>query len=400
MGAYVPPFVGPAGLTIPGTPSITNYLVAQYQARYGATVYLGNDSSDFQWISVVALMISDTMAAIQLAYNNVSPATAIGVGLSNLVSINGLTRKSASNSTCQVVLTGTAGAIITNGVVGDVNGNLWNLPTSATIGAGGTVQVTATAQQTGPINALANQIDIIQTPTAGWMSVSNGANVASLGQAAETDSQLRARQAISTALPSITELAATIAAIAAVPGVTRYNVAENFTGTTDANGNPPHSITAVVEGGISINIATAIFNNRGIGALTNAGTGPNAVTVDVTDPNSGVVTAIGFQQPPSYVPIYVIITAHLLPGGTAAAQTAMQTAVVNYLNSLQIGELVSFGALVASAMSVNSNLSAPIISLHSLVFGTVNPPTTTTDVTIAFNQVSQGVLTNVTVNPV
>jgi hypothetical protein len=401
MGAYVPPFVGPAGLTIPGFNSILQQINSAYLGIYGSTVYLGNDSSDLQWNSVVASMIADTMKAIQLAYNNVSPATAIGAGLSNVVAVNGLTRLGASFSNCLVTLSGNSGTVVNNGVVADVNGNLWNLPTSVTIGAGGTVTVSAAAQQPGPINALENQITtIFSGTTAGWISVTNGSNVATLGRAAETDSQLRARQAISTELPSETLLTGTIAAIAATAGVTRYNVLENNTSVTDAFGNPPHSISAVVEGGTQLAVATAIYNNRGIGVFTNPGTGSNAVTVDITDPNSGVVTQIGFQQPPLYVPIYVIVNAHLLNGGTPATLAAIQAALVTYLNSLQIGELVSRAALIAVAMSVNPNLSIPIVTMPTFFLGIAPNPTSIADIPMQFNQVSSGAVANIKVNQV
>jgi hypothetical protein len=150
----------------------------------------------------------------------------------------------------------------------------------------------------------------------------------------------------------------------------------------------------VVEGGASVAVATAIYNNRGIGVLTNG-----TVTVDVTDPNSGVVTAISFNLP-AYVPVYVIVNAHLLNGGTASTIAAIQTALVAYLNSLQIGELVSYGALIAVAMGVNANLSNPVVSVHSLFFGTAPAPAATTDIPIFFNQVSQGLVANVAVNSV
>jgi polysaccharide pyruvyl transferase WcaK-like protein len=90
----------------------------------------------------------------------------------------------------------------------------------------------------------------------------------------------------------------------------------------------------------------------------------------------------------------------LLVGGTSATIAAIQTALVNYLNSLNIGEIVSYGALVAVAMSVNPNLMIPIVSVHSLFFSTTATPTTITDIPITFSQVSKGVTANVTVNSI
>lgn len=393
MGAYAPPFIGVAGLTIPSYNAILAYYIGQFQSIYGTTVYLGNDSADFQLMSIIALAASDAMQALQLEYNNRGPNFAVGAALDSLIKLNGLVRKAASFSTCPVTVSGTPGATITDGVVSDVNGILWDLPPSVVIGGGGSSTILATCEIPGTIDAQIGQITGISTPAAGWSSVTNP-SAANVGQPVETDSQLRARQSISTELPSITMLAGTVAAIAAVPGVTRSTVEENPTGGTDANGCPPHSITAVVEGGTDLAVATAIFENRGIGCFTNGST-----SVIVTDPVDGLSMPIGFDRP-TYVPIFVTVNAHLLPGGTSGTLAAMKDSIVAYLNSLQIGELVSYGALVAVAMSVNASLSAPIVSVHSLFFGLSAAPATITDITVAFNAVAQGIAANILVNSV
>jgi len=387
--SYSAPQVTAAGLSIPSYNDILNYLLDNFRQIYGQTVYLQPDSPDYQFISVMALALSDAEQAAQLSYNNRSPNFAIGAALDSLVKLNGISRKLATQSTCQVTLTGTPGAIILNGICVDVNGNKWDLPASVTIGGGGTVTITATCEISGAVNALIGQINGIFTPQAGWTSVNNS-TAAVLGQPIETDAQLRGRQALSVELPSQTLLAGTVAAIAATPGVTRYNVLENATGGVDAFGNPPHSVTAVVENGADLDVATAIYNNRGIGPLTNASStgGATPVTVNVPDPNTGIVTPIGFSRP-NYVQIYVTVNAHLLTGGTTATITAIQVALTKYLNSLQIGELVSYSALIAVAMSVNANLSAPIVLVETLFLGTSPGPVGTADIAVLFTQVAQ-----------
>lgn len=383
---YSPPSVTAAGLSIPSYTDILNLLLGAFSSGFGGNVYLGTDSPDYQFISVIALSLSDAMQGIQLAYINRSPNFAIGAALDALVTLNGISRKVASASTCQVTLTGTPGAVITNGICTDVNGVKWDLPASVTIGGGGTVVTTATCEIDGAINALIGQITIIFTSQFGWTSVTN-ASAAILGQPVETDAQLRGRQALSVELPSITLLTGTIAAIAATKGVTRYNVVENATNATDANGNPAHSVTAVVEGGVDLDIATAIYNNRGIGPLTNP-TATNPVTVSITDPSTGIITLIGFARP-SNKQIFVIINAHLVTGGSSSTLTAMQAAVIAYLNSLQIGELVSYTALIAVAMGVNLNLSQPVVLVESLFLGTSASPSAVIDIPMNFNQVAQ-----------
>lgn len=384
MGSYAPPFISASGLTVPTYTQILNLLLQNFQAIYGPGVYLGVDSADYQMLSIFALALSDAYSAIQLDYNNRAANFAVGAALDSLVKLNGLVRKSATYSTCPVVITGTPNTVITGGLVRDTvpgQGALWALPSPLTIPSGGTLNTVVTCQTIGALNALPGQLTIIATPTAGWTNVTN-AVAASLGQPVETDSQLRTRQALSTELPSITMLAGTIAAIAAVAGVTRYNVVENPTNAVDANGNPPHSITAVVEGGAALDIATAIYNNRGIGCFTNGTT-----TVNVTDPNTGIVMAVSFDLP-TYKTIYVTANVHPLAGYTSATGAAIQTAIQNYLNSLQIGELVTLSALYAAAMAVTPSLQVPLFSIRALFLGTAPGPTGTADITMSFNQVA------------
>lgn len=393
--SYAAPTITSAGLVVPVYQDILDDLISQFQSIYGSTIYLGPDSPDYQMLSVFALKIADTMQAVQLAYNARSPLTAVGSDLDSIVKLNGLVRGGASQSTCPVILAGTPGATITNGVITDPAGNSWALPTSITIGSGGTANATATCTTPGPISLAVGALsaESIATPTAGWTSVSNSV-AATLGQLVEADSALRARQALSVALPSLTMLQGTIARIAATTGVTRYNVLENPTGAVDSYGNPAHSITAVVEGGTDAAVAQAIYGNRGIGPETN---GTTTVTVD--DPTNNTSMPISFDRP-TYVPIYVTMTVHGLTGFTSTTVTAIQTAIVNYLNSLQIGEEVTYSAIYGAALAVMPNLSLPQFSIKSVAIGTTASPSGTSDISINFNQVAEGIVGNVNVTTV
>lgn len=393
--SYFAPTITSAGLSVPSFSDIQQALIDAYQTIYGSTAYLGNDSSDYQWISAIALKLSDNMSLCQLAYNSRSPLTAIGADLDSIVKVNGIARLSASSSSAVLNITGTPGVIITNGIVSDVNGILWSLPSTVTIGSNGTVLVTAVCQQSGAISAAENTITIpVGGFTAGWTGVTNP-NPAVVGKPTEADSQLRARQSISVSLPSETRLAATQAGLEKVSGVTRVNVLENQTSVTDSYGNESHSLTCVVEGGSDLNVATAIFVNRGIGPNTLGATATAMTEIPVTDPNSGNVTTIGFIRP-SYVPIYINIGVH---GFTSAFNTVIQQSIINalvaYLNSLEIGETISYSALMATAMSVNQNLTTPIFSVRSLTIGTIPSPSGTSDITINFYQVAQGSSANI-----
>lgn len=387
--SYFAPFVDDAGLHIQTYLDTQEELLEQYKSIYGQDVYLEEDSADYQWISILALRMHDALSSIQLAYNNRGPQTAVGSGLDQVVKLNGVTRRGASYSNCLVTLTGIAGTVITNGEIVDTSGYRWSLPETVTIGEG-TVDVTATCQTIGKITALPGTITSISTPTAGWTSVTNAA-AATVGNAVETDSELRTRQRLSVSRPSMNLLAGTISAIAALEEVTRHNVIENPTNTEDIHGTPPHSITCVVEGGDDEDVAEEIWLNRGLGVYTNGD-----VIIDVTDPITGVITPIRFYRP-EYIPIYATVMIYPLDGYTTATSDAIKQAIVDYLNALQIGADVTISALYAAAMAVTEDLYNPSFSILDITIAGIPSPQESIDITILYNQVASGNINNVEV---
>lgn len=340
---------------MPAYQDIVDDLVSTAQNIYGSDIYLGTDSQDYQYISAVAKKIYDSFLTAQISYNAQGPSTAIGAGLDVQVGLNGLIRKSPTYSTAPVTLAGTPNQIITGGVAQDVNGNYWSIQSPVTIGAGGSVTTTATCQTAGPITANPGDINTIATPTLGWTSVTNTA-AATVGTAAETDGQLRARQASSTAQPSQTLLEALQGALAALSGVTRFRVYQNTTSSTDSNGVPAHSIACVVEGGTAADIANAIWTYKGPGTGTYGTT-----TQDVTD-SYGVVTPINYDVV-GYTQIDVVYTVKELTGYTADTATAIENAGVSFLNGLGIGNTVYIGSLWSAALSAITDPKNPTFSI-------------------------------------
>lgn len=427
--SYVPPSIGASGLVIPNFTALINNSNANYTGIYGSNVYLGPDSSDEQWIAILALQQNDFLQALQAVYLSFNPLTAVGASLDLLGVLIGTARDAASYSTVAVTLSGTANTIINSGVVQDVNGNYWNIPESVTIGSGGTVVITAIAQQTGAISAQPGQVTRITNPVAGWASVVN-IGPSTVGNPVEPDSHYRARLVISQAKPSLTLRSGTAAALAAVPNVTRSVCYENplgytagygtvntsgtavtlvigypFDSTTDVGQNiylsisgvwtpyaiatvgsttalvatglggsntgipyyigdgtsigPPHSITAVVEGGTSANVAQAIYNNKNPGCLTNGTT-----QVLVSDPNNGNIELAISYDILGYTIIYVALNVQAFTGFTTVTQAAIQLQVVDYLNNLSIGATVVFSQVIGAAVSVNPNPEQPLFSVQ------------------------------------
>jgi uncharacterized phage protein gp47/JayE len=146
---------------------------------------------------------------------------------------------------------------------------------------------------------------------------------------------------------------------------------------------PAHSITAVVEGGSTADIAQAIYDNRNIGCLTNGTT-----AVSVTDArNPGISMTISFDVL-AYSQIYAALNVHPLGGYTSATQAAIVAGIASYLNSLSIGESVVFSELYGAALTARPNPDVPIFSIRSMISGIAAAQTTatlnsTTSITVA-----------------
>lgn len=379
MASLTAPTISATGVTAPTFAQILAFLQTQFQAIYGADVYLGNDSQDGQFLGVLAQAISDSNAALIAAYNAFSPATAQGNSLSSVVKINGIARAVPTNSQVDVLIVGQAGAVITNGVVQDTNGNKWNLPASVVIPLAGQITVTTTAQVAGAVTAAANTVTKIVTPAFGWQTVNNPL-AATAGAPVETDAALRVRQGTSVALPSQTVLEALVGTVANLPGVTRYAAYENDTNATDANGVPPHSLALVVENGTAQAIAQAISNKKSPGAGT-FGTTSQTVT-DVF----GIPHTINFFRPTT-VNITATVSIKALTGYTTAVGVSIQNAVSAFINGLAIGKSVLTTRLYvpANLSGTGDGLTFEVLSV--LISGT-GGAVGAADVVIGFNQVA------------
>lgn len=332
------------GITAPSQPDILASLTASARAIFGDDIYLEPDSQDGQLLAIFSQAISDANDAVIAAYAHMSPATAVGEGLSSVVKINGVRRATATNSQVSLLLTGDVGAFISNGEARDTLGQIWKLPASVTIPPGGTITVTATAKELGDVFAAANSVNKINTPTAGWISVNNP-TAATPGEPVESDAALRQRQAQSVALPGRSIAESIRASLLAVDGVTHARIYENATNSTDANGVSAWSIAAVVAGGAASEVAEAIANTRNPGIAMFGST-----TVAVVD-NVGVSQDIKFTVPSS-VTINCQINLTGLLGYTTAVGDAIKAAIVAHVNALAPGERVYWGRLFKPALLI------------------------------------------------
>ncbi|EBQ8980832.1 hypothetical protein DKU50_23020 [Salmonella enterica subsp. enterica serovar Albany] len=367
------------GISAPDYQTILDTLTSYFQQIYGSDAYLEPDSKDGQMVALVALAIHDANNTAISVYNCFSPVTGYGAALTSNVKINGIARKGATNSTVDLLLTGTAGTAITNGTVKDTNNVIWRLPASVVIGVDGTVTATAICSKSGAVAAPAGAITTINTPTRGWTSVTNPA-AATVGAPAETDAELRIRQGQSVAIPSITPFEGVDGAIANIAGVTRHKLYENDTGKTDGNGLPPHSISAIVDGGDVTEIARIIRGNKGQGVRT---WGKTSVTVPDKYGNPHIIS---FSRPTD-VPVYGKITLKVFAGYTSQIGVQIQQAVADYINGLMIGDQVLLSRIYSPAnLGVVSGGNARYYDIQELLIGKSPEAVAAANINIAYDE--------------
>lgn len=354
-------------------------LEAAVRAIFGADIDLSAESPDGQLLGVFAEAIADADELAEAVYNARSAAGARGAGLSRLVKLNGVTRKSAQFSTATVTLGGTPGVAIPSG---SLVGNsvdptvVFETVGSNTIGGGGTVNASMRATVAGPLRANAGTLTAVITVISGWNTAVNGLDAA-LGTSGETDPALRLRRSASVALPSQGILDGLYAALVGVEDVTRVAVYENPTDVVDDNGLPRHSINVIVQGGDPAGpngIAQTIWLKKSVG-VTQVG----SVTQDITD-LQGITHTMRFDRPIE-APIWITIQTHLALG--AETMVIIQDAIVAWgeANS-NIG-----GDVIWSQLFIPIN-TVPGLDIVNLFVGLAPSPDTQSNVVIPFNAIA------------
>lgn len=373
------------GISAPTYAEILESLQASFQGIYGSDAYIAPDSQDGQLLAVVAKAISDCNNAAIDTYNNYSPATSRGGGLSTSVKMNGIRRRSSSSSTSDGLVVGVSGTVINGGIVSDANGaHQWALPAVVTIPAEGEIVVTVTCADLGSIEAPVATLTRIVTPTLGWQTFSNTTE-AQRGAPVETDASLRRRQASAAGLPGVSALSTVYAGLGQLVGVTEVSIHENYTDSTDAAGVPEHSIAAVIVGGDVDEIAASIALKKTPGCNTFGTT-----SIMTLDPEGFPIT-IDFSRPAA-VGVDVVINLTPKAGYSTDVTAAQVAAVTAYGDGLGIGD-----TLVFNRLWVPANLAGqPDSATFELVSMTANGATV--DIDVAYDE--NIVIDSVVVNPV
>jgi uncharacterized phage protein gp47/JayE len=384
-------YVDSAGIHAPAYSDVLTYFLTQYQAIYGTDVYLGNDTQDYQFLAILATAVNDCNSACIAAYNNFSPATAQGAGLSSVVKINGLTRNTPSNSTIPVAIAGTVESSIYSGIITDSNNYQWSLPALVVIPGSGSITVTATCLTPGAITA-APQTFEIANPQQGWQSAI-AATAAIPGNAVELDGALRIRQGQSVAQPSETQIQGLQGALLAINSGGRLSIVENDTSGT-VGGVPANSIAVVIEGGNALTIAQTIqlYKDPGCGTFGTI----SQVVLDAFGNNQ----TIEYSAPTEVtITVAIVVLASTIPGGgyTTVIGGQIAAAVAAYISALPIGGDVYLNRLMLPA-NLNGGTGASTYDVGSIqISRTGTGGLAASNIVIAYNEAATCAVANITV---
>lgn len=395
------PIVTEAGVAAPDFTTIHTLLQTRFRDIYGADIYIDPDSQDGQLIGLFALAISDLNAACVALYNAFSPATAQGSGLSSVVKINGLRRKSPGRSEAVVKVVGVAGTVIHDGLISDGTYR-WALPSKQVIPAEGFVLAQAVCQVDGAVTASAHTINQIVTPVRGWQSVENP-EAAIPGVALESDAELRIRQSRSVAAPSQSIFEGIYANVWQIQGVTRLAAYENPTHEFDFRGLPPHSICLVVEGGDANEIGQAMLLRKNPGCNSvpylpadPANPDPTAIQLTLKDATNDW-RKINFYRP-TPVNIVIKITLETFPGWSPDIASEIKRAVVTYINALPIGADLYYFRMSAPINMCNKRF-VDTYAVKDVLIGTENGTMGKNDIVINFRSAAACNFTSVDIIP-
>lgn len=343
------------------------------------------------------------------AYNSKDPNKARGIDLDVLSAITFTSRSQGTPSDVDLLFSGNPGSQVLSGAIVEsaTTGSRWVVSQTYTLDVVGQATVPAKATVIGPTQADAATITKIITTMSGVTSVTN-LSPATPGTTIENDASLRLKRRSAVARAGKNQIGSALGEIYAVPSVRRARIYENTTNSAtvdpvfNPHGLPEHSMAVIVDGGEDYDVAYAVYSKKNPGCFL-ADTGDDVVVL-VTDEDYPTNTQPIRINRPTYVDMVIAIEltddANELPEDI---ESLISEAFLEFANGsmtspscgfrdrgFDIGESVPFSSLYTPINHVIEPYGGAYVSAL-----TVNG--VTTNITIAYNELSRWTESNVTV---
>lgn len=226
---------------------------------------------------------------------------------------------------------------------------------------------TAVSQDADTIN------QINSGATSGWLSVTNPYATAE-STPVESDSDLRYRWRLSKASNAFGDYDSMLSSLLRVRGVKFVNIQQNI--TSQPNGERINQgVSVVVQGGNGQDVANEIFRNLPIGTVTNGV--EEYFASDITGTNHSVKVSR-----PNLVPIKISMSLKALPNFPTNGKNMIKQAIVDYFNSLDVGEDILYSRLFEPINSIQG------FSANNLKIAKVTGALGVNDIVIKFNELA------------
>jgi uncharacterized phage protein gp47/JayE len=444
---------GPFGLLPTGfVPKTVNDVVADlqqaFQNAFGKNILLSPQSRNGQIIGIFADRFAELWNLAQAVNASQQPDNSTGVSFDSLCGLTGTKRQNPLSSTVTGTLTGTPATVLLTGkqasvvgtgvkfqtladatlaavtvwaaytaVLGDRRTNVGNVyqcttPGNSVTGPVGTgsgiadggaarwlylgagtaaVDVAMGSVDPGAKVATSGSLTTIETPFAGWSGVINVLD-AVLGRDVEQDGALRTRREGELRGAGNSAVDAIRSKLIKVAGVTTAFVFDNPLDVVDPNGMPPHSVEALVVGGLNQDILNAVWAATSGGIQT---TGNQ--TGSVTD-TQGFAHTVKYSRPAAqnvYVIVNVIYDASKFPVNGA-------TLIQNQIALTYGGKILPDYDVVASAIGgqvfMTPGILPGLLDVTSVLIGLAPTPTLSVTIPISSRQIAAFDTSRITVN--
>lgn len=218
-----------SGFLAPRATDLADQIREEYEAETGLPVDWDVDVFLGVITAVVADRTGDLSEMLQAIADSRDPDNATGAQLDSIANVVGVERRPATFSIVDLTLDGDAGTVVPEGAeVEHPNGTIWITQDAAQLDGTGSAEIAARPQDTGPISAPATAGWEISTPVDGWDGATSTTD-ATVGQARETNSELRQRRQESLQITGAASLNAIRSNVLEVDGVQAAIVADNDT---------------------------------------------------------------------------------------------------------------------------------------------------------------------------
>lgn len=390
--------VDTTGFTFKTEAEIRDELAAAYRVKFGDGIKTDPASAFGRMIDVQSNIVARDQDLALSVYLAVDPNQNFGISQDSTGQVVGVTRLAASKSTAtgtldlDAVTTVPAGSVVS--VVGNPTARFLLLADVTSVGAG-TYDGEFEAEAFGPTEATAGSLTVIETPVAGWNTVTNALD-ADLGRNVETDTEFRLRRLESTQISGKSTVGAVRAKVGEVTDVEFARVIENDLDVDDAAGRQAHSIEVITFGGDQQTIANVIWNDKGGGIRTvsTAAGPPELLTSTVTDSEGFTHTVVhtAAEELEIHLDVNLTITETL----TAAESDAIKADVAALGNLLRVGDdVVLFQLQCVDAITSNTKITDIFIEV-----GIAPAPTQTTNFIVGDIQIARFDTTRIDVSTV